>query len=81
MKGKRIGVLAGGTSAERDVSLRTGSAIHQALLDLGHDSVFIDASSQVCETLRKEAVHVAFIAYRVPNTAKPPSQGLWHQPQ
>lgn len=62
MKGKRIGVLAGGTSAERDVSLRTGSAIHQALLDLGHDSVFIDASSQVCETLRKEAVDIAFIA-------------------
>ncbi|HCL81447.1 MAG TPA: D-alanine--D-alanine ligase, partial [Nitrospiraceae bacterium] len=60
--GKRIGVLAGGTSAEREVSLKSGGAIHKALLGLGYDAVFIDASENLCEDLKKEKVGIAFIA-------------------
>ena len=58
---KRIGVLAGGTSAEREVSLKSGRAVYKALIDLGYDAVFIDASDNVCEVIRKEGVQIAFI--------------------
>lgn len=59
---KRIGVLAGGASAERDVSLRSGAAVYKALLSRGYDAVFIDAGEDLCEALRRERVEVAFIA-------------------
>ena len=36
MSGKKIIVLSGGTSAEREVSLKSGSQIHSALIELGH---------------------------------------------
>ena len=35
MSGKKIIVLSGGTSAEREVSLKSGSQIHSALIQLG----------------------------------------------
>ncbi len=60
--GKRIGVLAGGTSAEREVSLKSGGAIHKALIGLGYDAIFIDASENLCEDLKREKVEIAFIA-------------------
>ena len=37
MSGKKIVVLSGGTSAEREVSLKSGSQIHSALIELGHE--------------------------------------------
>ena len=60
--GKRIGVLAGGTSAEREVSLKSGGAIHKALIGLGYDAVFIDASENLCEEIKRQKVEIAFIA-------------------
>ncbi len=39
---RRIGLLLGGISAERDVSLRSGKNVHNALLELGYDVVLID---------------------------------------
>jgi D-alanine-D-alanine ligase len=39
MKHPRIGVLMGGVSAERDVSLRSGEAVVDALVDAGRDAV------------------------------------------
>ncbi|MCL5061852.1 MAG: D-alanine--D-alanine ligase, partial [Nitrospirae bacterium] len=59
---KRIGVLAGGTSAEREVSLKSGNAIYKALLNLGYDAVFIDVSDNICEDLKKENIEIAFMA-------------------
>ena len=61
MMDKRIGVLAGGTSGEREVSLRSGRAVYKALSDLGYDAVFIDVSDLVCEKIRQEGVEIAFI--------------------
>src|SRR5271170_6959492 len=37
MKTRRVGVLMGGPSAERDVSLRTGEGVAKALESRGHD--------------------------------------------
>jgi len=62
MKGKRIGVLMGGLSAEREVSLKSGMAVHQAFLSLGYDSVAIDVRQEVAEVLRQEKIELAFIA-------------------
>ncbi len=58
---KRIGVLAGGTSAERDVSLKSGNAVYKALMDLGYDAVFIDVSDNVYQAVREEGVEIAFV--------------------
>lgn len=62
MKGKKIGVLMGGLSAERDVSLKSGLAVHQALLAQGYDSTAIDVRHEVADILRQEKIEIAFIA-------------------
>src|SRR5215469_14076600 len=41
-KGKRIGVLMGGLSSEREVSMNTGRGVHKALVGRGHDAVAIE---------------------------------------
>jgi D-alanine-D-alanine ligase len=62
MKSKRIGVLMGGLSAEREVSLKSGSAVHQALLVQGYDSVAIDMGRDLAAVLVEEKIEAAFIA-------------------
>ena len=58
----RIAVLMGGTSAEREISLKSGVAVSRALRELGHDVVDIDAGKDLCTRLMKESVELAFIA-------------------
>lgn len=58
----KIGVLMGGRSAEREVSLRTGEAVYQALLKAGYDTVKIDVGIDLVETLKKKGVELAFLA-------------------
>lgn len=57
-----IGVLMGGTSAEREVSLRSGAAVSGALRKLGHEVVEIDAAGDLCAELKSSRPDVAFIA-------------------
>jgi D-alanine-D-alanine ligase len=59
---KKIGVLMGGTSAEREVSLRSGEAIHKTLLNSGYNVVAIDAGPDICNVLNREKVGLAFLA-------------------
>lgn len=59
---KRIGVLMGGTSAEREVSLRSGNAIYKALQGSGYNVVAIDAGPDICIVLNREKVELAFLA-------------------
>jgi D-alanine-D-alanine ligase len=59
---KRIAVLMGGLSSEREVSLRTGAAVATALRSRGYDVVEIDAGRQVASDLAAASVHAAFIA-------------------
>src|SRR5262252_7204067 len=40
----RVAVLMGGRSSEREISLRTGRGIAQALRNLGHETLSIDAA-------------------------------------
>src|SRR5262245_16433719 len=41
-KGKRVGVLMGGLSSEREVSLSTGRGVLAALRGRGHDAVGLE---------------------------------------
>ncbi|MBI4654130.1 MAG: D-alanine--D-alanine ligase [Nitrospirae bacterium] len=59
---KRIGVLMGGESSERDISIRSGLAVYQTLQELGYNSVLIDVSKDVVNVLKKEKARVAFLA-------------------
>ena len=59
---KRIGVLMGGTSSERDISMRSGLAIYQNLMELGYDTVLVDVNKDIVNVLKKEKVKVAFVA-------------------
>ncbi len=58
---KKIGVLLGGLSAEREVSLKSGAAVHQALLERGFRAITIDVGRDVGQVLSREEIDVAFI--------------------
>ena len=40
----KVAVLMGGRSSEREISLRTGQGVAQALRNLGHDVTSVDAA-------------------------------------
>jgi len=62
MKDKEIGILLGGVSAERDISLKTGEAMFEALKARGYkvQKVFVDAD--IDQVLRQTSIEVAVIA-------------------
>lgn len=63
MKGKKIAVVMGGPSAERDVSLNTGNAILTALQEAGYNAVGIDLDpSRLVEQLNEAGVEIVFNA-------------------
>lgn len=59
---KKIGVLLGGLSAEREVSLRSGRAVCKALKSLGYRVVAIDAKGDFYAKLKKQKIGQVFIA-------------------
>ncbi|HEX5658550.1 MAG TPA: D-alanine--D-alanine ligase [Polyangiales bacterium] len=62
MKTKRVGILVGGISAEREVSLRTGDAIHAALTERGYQVRKIVVDRDLDLSLRSAPIDVAFLA-------------------
>jgi D-alanine-D-alanine ligase len=61
-KGKKVAVLYGGRSTERDVSLRTGKGCADALKARGYDVVLVDVGLEVAAHLREARADVAFLA-------------------
>ena len=61
LKNKKIAVLMGGLSAEREISLKTGQAVLKALLENGCDAVAIDAGRDLPGQLQATEAEVAFI--------------------
>jgi D-alanine-D-alanine ligase len=55
-------VLKGGRSLERQVSLRSGARVEDALERLGHEVVALDVGQDLIDRLRDAAPDVAFIA-------------------
>lgn len=58
----KIGVLMGGRSSEREVSLRTGDAVYKALIAKGYPAVKIDVGFDIAERIKGEGVELAFLA-------------------
>ena len=61
-KDKKIGVLLGGLSSEREISLRSGRAVAEGLRKKGYSIVEIDADVSLAEKIKSEKIEVAFIA-------------------
>jgi len=62
MKQKKIGVLMGGRSSEREVSLKSGNAVREALIRKGYNVSAVDPGSDLIDRLVAEKIEVAFIA-------------------
>ncbi|HEX4759235.1 MAG TPA: D-alanine--D-alanine ligase [Thermoleophilaceae bacterium] len=57
----RIAVLKGGSSLERQVSLRSAARVEDSLGRLGHDIVPVDVGGDLVDRLRAEAPDAAFV--------------------
>ena len=62
----KVGVLFGGNSSEREISLLTGAAILQALQNQGVNTVAIDLKDQSLEAISAANIDRAFIALHGP---------------
>ncbi|MHA7121980.1 D-alanine--D-alanine ligase [Achromobacter xylosoxidans] len=58
----KVGVLYGGRSAEREVSLMSGAGVHQALLSAGVDAHLFDTGERSLAELAAEGFERVFIA-------------------
>jgi D-alanine-D-alanine ligase len=58
----RVAVLKGGRSLERQVSLKSGARVQDALERLGHEVVAIDVGADLVERLEDERPELAFVA-------------------
>lgn len=73
---ERIGVLMGGRSSEREVSLRTGQAVYQSLLRGGYDAVAIDVTARLPQDLKDHEVAIAFLSLHGPGGEDGSIQGF-----
>ena len=58
----RVAVLKGGISLERQVSLRSGGRVEDALERLGHEVIPLDVGADLIDRLRAEHPDAAFVA-------------------
>jgi len=59
-KSLKIGVISGGISSEREISLLTGKNIYQSLLESGYNALFIDLMDDFYSKLKE--INLAFLA-------------------
>ena len=62
MEPVKVAVLAGGLSLERDVSLRSGRRVAEALADRGHDVTRLDLDDNLVSALAKGEFDIAYLA-------------------
>jgi len=62
MKNQHIAVLLGGWNSEREVSLRSGEAVYEALIKLGYKATKIDFSREIFEQLKAVKPDIIFNA-------------------
>ncbi len=64
MRARRVGVVMGGSSAEREISLRSGQAVFGALAEAGHEAipVVLGEGSDPLAALLEADLDVAFLA-------------------
>jgi D-alanine-D-alanine ligase len=62
----KVAVLKGGSSLEREVSLRSAARVEDALGALGHEALGIDVGADLVDRLREQRPDVVFIALHGP---------------
>jgi D-alanine-D-alanine ligase len=62
MNASRVAVLKGGSSLERQISLRSAARVEDALEELGHEVLPIDVGADLVKRLRETDPDVAFVA-------------------
>jgi D-alanine-D-alanine ligase len=73
---KRIAVLMGGQSAEREISIRSGQAVWAALLKKGYNAIPLDMDRSVGVRLRALQAQMVFIALHGPGGEDGTIQGM-----
>jgi D-alanine-D-alanine ligase len=76
LKNKKIGVLYGGTSSEREISLKSGKAVINALKKLKLKAAAIDVGKDAAEKIKKEKIDIAYIALHGPMGEDGTIQGM-----
>jgi D-alanine-D-alanine ligase len=71
----RVAVLYGGSSAERDISLLTGAAVHEALQRRGVDAQLFDPETLPLEQLHERRIDRVWIALHGPGGEDGSAQG------
>jgi len=61
IKSKKIGVIMGGWSSEREISLRSGENVYQSLIRQGFSAVKIDIDKNFAQQILKAKIDIAFI--------------------
>ncbi len=61
LKAQRIGVLMGGNSSEREISLKSGKAVLQGLKRCGYNATAIDVAPDLATKLKRKHIGTAFI--------------------
>jgi D-alanine-D-alanine ligase len=72
----KVAVLMGGKSAEREISLMTGQAVHQGLLERGVDAHAVDSAGDLINRLQQGQYRRAWIALHGPGGEDGTIQGL-----
>ena len=66
LKNKKIGVLYGGMSSEREISILSGKAVLKALKKMKLDVCGIDVDKNVIEKIKNEKIDIGYIALHGP---------------
>ena len=61
-----VGLLSGGLSSERDISLMTGAAVLKSMRNLGIDVIAIDVQKDFIDSLRNYQLDRVFVALHGP---------------
>jgi D-alanine-D-alanine ligase len=62
LRNRRIGVIQGGSSMERSISLKTGAAVRQALASWGLRALPVEARGDIAGRLRCSRIDFAYLA-------------------
>ena len=76
LKNKKIGVLYGGLSSEREISIKSGKAVLSALKRLKLKAVGIDATRDVAEKIKKANIDIAYVILHGPMGEDGTIQGM-----
>ncbi len=62
VKMMKVGVLMGGSSSEREISIKSGKAVLKALTELGYKAVGVTVDDDAVDRIKEEKIDVAYIA-------------------